>query len=50
VSGYHNWIFTEESFVEIVNLIHELGLTSLRVHESYNTPFGGMSFSAVLRR
>lgn len=49
-SGYHNWIFTEESFIEIVNRLHELELISLKVHESYNTPFGGMSFSAILRK
>lgn len=48
MSGYHNWIFTEESFLEIIDAVHELELTSLRVHESYNTPFGGMSFTVVL--
>lgn len=50
VSGYHNWIFTDDSFVEIINLLHELELNLLRVRESYNTPFGGMSFSAILGR
>jgi SAM-dependent methyltransferase len=49
-SGYHNWIFTEEAFVEIINGLYELELTSLKVQSSYNTPFGGLSFSAVLRR
>ena len=50
ISGYHKWIFTDESFVELVNALNELDLISLKVHEYYNTPFGGMSFSAVLGR
>lgn len=50
LSGYHNWIFTKESFVEIINTLHELELIPLRVCASYNTPFGGMSFSAILGR
>jgi SAM-dependent methyltransferase len=49
-SGYHNWIFTEENFAEIINHLHEMGLTSLKVQACYNTPFGGMSFSAILTK
>ncbi|MDO3387339.1 hypothetical protein QWI17_15975 [Gilvimarinus sp. SDUM040013] len=47
-SGYHNWIFTENSFEEIVTRLHDLNLISLRVLGIYNTPFNGMSFSAIL--
>lgn len=49
-SGYHNWIFTDDSFVEIVQSLYEMNLISLKVKRAYNTPYGTMSFSVVLGR
>jgi SAM-dependent methyltransferase len=50
MSGYHKWVFTDESFAEVINMLHELGIIPLRVRECYNTPYGGMSFTAILGR
>ncbi len=49
-SGYHNWIFTEENFTEIIDHLHEMRLIPLKTLSVYNTPHGGMSFSAILGR
>lgn len=50
MSGFHNWFFTEESFSEIVSSLHALGLTALQIQQSYNTTYGGMTFTAALSR
>lgn len=50
ISGYHKWIFDDKAFTEIINELHKLELTSLRIYESYNTLFGSMSFSAIMGR
>lgn len=48
VSGHHKWIFTPDSFCQIVNGAFERGIGRLRVLECYNTLLGSMSFTAVL--
>ncbi|MFC1455631.1 class I SAM-dependent methyltransferase [Microvirga arabica] len=49
-SGYHRWVFDEDSFVELVNALYNLGLSPLRVRACYNTVRNSLSFNAVLSR
>jgi SAM-dependent methyltransferase len=50
ITGYHSWFFTSDSFVCLMNSLLDLDLISLRVYECYNTPRGGMTFSAIMGR
>jgi hypothetical protein len=50
ITGYHNWIFTDETFPDLINSLYELEVISLKLYECYNTPKGGMTFSAILGR
>jgi SAM-dependent methyltransferase len=49
-SGYHNWHFNEDSFVALVDGLNALGIVKLALVAHYNTPAGGLSFTAVLAR
>lgn len=46
----HAWQFTPRSFEAIVSMLSRLGLTSLRPHRVYATPYGRHEFTAVLSR
>lgn len=47
-SGYHRWMFDEESFVDVMNGLRKIGLSPFRVKACYNTAADSMSFNAVL--
>lgn len=47
-SGYHRWMFDEESFVDVMNGLRKIGLSPFRVEACYNTAADSMSFNAVL--
>ncbi len=49
-SGFHNWIFTDQSFSELIRELQELKMISLKLKACYNTPFGSCSFNAILGR
>lgn len=49
-SGYHSWIFCDQSFSKLVTELYELGLIPLKLARTYNTPFGSCSFNAVMSR
>ena len=50
VSGFHNWFFTDDSFAEIMSKLFQLKMISLKLYESYNTPYGSCSFNAIMGR
>jgi SAM-dependent methyltransferase len=47
-SGYHRWMFDEDSFVEVMDVLYRIELSPFRVRECYNTVAGSMSFNAIL--
>src|SRR5690606_9906999 len=47
-SGYHRWMFDEESFVDVMEGLRRVGLSPFRVEACYNTVADTMSFNAVL--
>lgn len=49
-SGFHSWIFCDQSFPDLVGKLYELSLISLKLDACYNTPYGSCSFNAVMRR
>ena len=49
-SGFHSWIFTDESFAQLINGLHELNQIAMKLLEYYNTPLGSCSFTAILKR
>lgn len=45
-----SWVFTPQTFREIVRLLDDVGVTGLRPLRIYDTPPGGGDFFAVLQR
>ncbi|MGJ4803776.1 class I SAM-dependent methyltransferase [Luteimonas sp. SDU82] len=47
-SGFHRWMFDEDSFVDVMGALYRIEFSPLRVRECYNTAAGSMSFNAIL--
>lgn len=47
-SGYHRWFFDEDSFRQIIDGVHALGVSPLRLRECYNTTRDSLSFNAIM--
>ncbi|WP_207261475.1 methyltransferase domain-containing protein [Desulfovibrio sp. Huiquan2017] len=48
--GMHAWTFTDDSFLQIFNLLYVSGMTRLKPVRVYNTPKDTFSFCAILQR
>jgi len=46
----HNYKFTPQGLAFIVDVVHNLGLTNLRVHRLYETVNGRFEFGIVLKK
>lgn len=48
-SGYHSWIFTDNTFMELIRTLYRLKLISLKLETCYNTLYGTCSFNVILK-
>jgi len=47
--GYHSWIFTDRTFMDLIRDLNMLELISMKLEACYNTFFGTCSFNAILK-
>jgi SAM-dependent methyltransferase len=48
-SGYHSWVFSDITFMELIRDLNLLNQTSLDLVACYNTIYGSCSFNAILK-
>jgi hypothetical protein len=46
----HNYQFTPQGFAHVVDALHQLELTPMRVHRLYETPQNSVEFYAILKK
>ena len=46
----HAWQFTPDSFRNIMNTVHDLQYTGMKLERCYNAPWGRIEFTAILRK
>lgn len=47
--GYHNWFFTDRTFMDLIWDLNKLKLISMKLEACYNTLYGTCSFNAILK-